>query len=122
MDEEELNHLGRLLREAAKKDRGYASFHDWPNRELKEVGVVLDLFESLLQHERKTYSGLRTRGKGNDPTALVVMNGDRVNQFGHLDSDSAPRRIHGFTVGWNLGNGGVESRQGHGLSTASTFL
>ncbi|SRR6266567_4154541 len=67
MDEEERDHIGRLLREAAKKDRGYASFHDWPDREQKEVGVVLDLFESLVQREGKGYSGLHARGQGNDP-------------------------------------------------------
>jgi len=67
MGKEEWDHIGCLLREAAKKDRGYASFHDWPDRDMKEVGVVLDLFESLVHHERKQYSGLRARGQGNDP-------------------------------------------------------
>ena len=60
-------HIGRLIREAAARDRGYASFFDWPDRDQKEVGVVLSLFESLLAKEGLHYSKLRTRGQGNDP-------------------------------------------------------
>ena len=60
-------HIGRLIREAAAKDRGYASFFDWPDRDQKEVGIVISLFESILEKEGVHYSGLRARGQGNDP-------------------------------------------------------
>ena len=60
-------HIGRLIRDAAARDRGYASFFDWPDRDQKEVGVVLSLFETLLAKEGLHYSNLRARGQGNDP-------------------------------------------------------
>jgi hypothetical protein len=60
-------HIGRLIREATARDRGYASFFEWPDRDQKEVGVVLSLFESLLAKEGLHYSNLRARGQGNDP-------------------------------------------------------
>ena len=60
-------HIGRLIRDAAARDRGYASFFEWPDRDQKEVGVSLSLFESLLAKEGLHYSNLRARGQGNDP-------------------------------------------------------
>ena len=67
MDQAERDYIGALLRDAARRDRGYASFFDWPDKTQKEVGVVLGLLQSLLHTEQKTYSGLRARGEGNDP-------------------------------------------------------
>jgi len=67
LTEQDRAYIGRLIREAAARDRGYASFFDWPERDQKEVGVTLSLFESLLAKERLHYSNLRARGQGKDP-------------------------------------------------------
>jgi hypothetical protein len=67
MNDEEHDHINRLLHEAAEKDRGYASFSNWPDRDVKEVGWVSELFRSLQHVEHKSYSRLRSRGQGNDP-------------------------------------------------------
>lgn len=67
LTEQDWAHIGRLIKEAAAGDRGYASFFDWPDRDQKEVGVALSLFESLLAKEGSHYSNLRARGQGNDP-------------------------------------------------------
>ncbi len=73
-------HIGRLIREAVAKDRGYASFFDWPDRDQEEVGVVLSLFESILESEGLHYSGLRARGQGNDPPdcEAITPDGSRI--------------------------------------------
>ena len=56
-----------LLRESNRRDRGYASFFEWPDKEQKEVGIALDLFESLSAKEGLECRKLAPRGSGNDP-------------------------------------------------------
>src|SRR3989442_8471353 len=36
-----------VLLDAAAKGKGYASFFDWPNKPVKERGIVCDLLESI---------------------------------------------------------------------------
>ena len=40
LTEQERMHIGRLIKEAAAKDRGYASFFEWPEKDQKEVGEL----------------------------------------------------------------------------------
>ena len=63
----EWQHILHLIREATKRDRGYASFFEWPDKEQKEVGIVLHLFESLSSQEGNEWKKLVPRGQGNDP-------------------------------------------------------
>lgn len=55
-----------------KKDRGYAGFFDWPDRDQKELGIAIHLFESLEAHEGLQYRQARVRGSGNDPPDIEV--------------------------------------------------
>jgi len=45
MHEDELNYL----REAFRKSKNYASLWDWPDKRIKERGIVCDLLESILR-------------------------------------------------------------------------
>jgi hypothetical protein len=76
MNDAERGYIGRLLREGAKKDRGYASFFDSSDGAQKEVGVVLALFESLLHCQGEHYYGLRARGQSNDPPDCEAVDSD----------------------------------------------
>jgi len=69
MDEEERREIGRAIREAAKKSRGYASYFDWRlDRDLEEWGVAQCVRGSReAQGLPFYYSHLRVRGRSNDP-------------------------------------------------------
>jgi hypothetical protein len=80
LTEQDWTHISRLIKEAAAKDRGYASFFEWPDKDQKEVGVALTLFESLLAKEALNYKNLRARGLGNDPPdcEAIAPDGQRI--------------------------------------------
>ena len=56
-----------LIRDATQKNRGYAGFFDWPDRDQKELGIAIQLFESLEAREGLEYRQVWARGAGNDP-------------------------------------------------------
>jgi hypothetical protein len=64
--------IAQLIRAATKKNRGYAGYFDWPNRDQKELGVAVDLFESLEVREGLQYRQARARGSRNDPPDVEV--------------------------------------------------
>jgi hypothetical protein len=57
----------RLLREAIKKQRGYADFFGWPERSVMERGIVDELFSALHRDLSMSFSKLRSREPGQDP-------------------------------------------------------
>jgi hypothetical protein len=64
--------IAQLIRAATKRNRGYAGYFDWPNRDQKELGIAVDLFESLEAREGLQYRQARARGGGNDPPDVEV--------------------------------------------------
>ena len=36
-----------MLMDAKRKEKGYASFFDWPDKSVKERGIVCDLLDSI---------------------------------------------------------------------------
>jgi hypothetical protein len=71
--DEDWKEIGQLIKSAAKKNRGYAGFFDWPNRDQKELGIAIHLFESLEAKESLPYRQARARGTGNDPPDVEVL-------------------------------------------------
>lgn len=75
MDDE--TELLAILREAAEKRRGYASFFGWSiNRDVEEWGVVQALAESLEEDGLLFFSGARSRGRPNDPPDCEALDSD----------------------------------------------
>jgi hypothetical protein len=70
--EDDWKEIAQLIREATKRNRGYAGYFDWPNRDQKELGVAVELFESLEATEGLHYRQARARGANNDPPDLEV--------------------------------------------------
>ncbi len=67
-DNDELAKAIAQMREAIERARGYADFFDFaPDRDIAEVGVVESLAESLASGGTAFFTGLRARGRGNDP-------------------------------------------------------
>jgi hypothetical protein len=55
------------MREATERARGYADFFEFaPDRDIAEVGVVESLAESLARDGTAFFTGLQSRGRGND--------------------------------------------------------
>lgn len=60
-----------LMREARKRDRGYASFFGWQiDRDFEELGALKALSESLDADGKLFFNQIRIRGRGNDPPDL----------------------------------------------------
>ncbi len=55
------------LREALDKQRGYASYFDWYDSDIKEWGIVTTLNESFEKLSNIQLSNIESRGQGNDP-------------------------------------------------------
>jgi hypothetical protein len=69
------------MREAHKRQRGYADFFLWAaDRDLEEWGIVRLLSESLAAESKLLFSGIKSRGRPNDPPdcEAVISNGDRI--------------------------------------------
>lgn len=68
MTSEEEKKVLQLMREARNNSRGYADFFGWEeNRDIEEWGVVVSLSDSLESEGKKLFSGLKRRGRNNDP-------------------------------------------------------
>jgi hypothetical protein len=67
-DDDELAKAIAQVREAIERARGYADFFDFaPDRDIAEVGAVESLAESLASDGTAFFTGLQSRGRGNDP-------------------------------------------------------
>ena len=70
-----------LMRAARAKARGYADFFGWAiDRDLEEWGVVSSLSESLERDGKSFFTGLKQRGRPNDPPdcEAVSASGQRI--------------------------------------------
>lgn len=68
----------RLMREARKRDRGYASFFGWQiDRDLEELGALRALADSLEAHNALFFDQIRIRGRGSDPPDLEALDAER---------------------------------------------
>jgi hypothetical protein len=61
--------LPRIL-EAQKKQKGYATFFDWPNKATKEKGIVRDLLEAI-EAKGAQHSFVKLRSNPTDPPDCV---------------------------------------------------
>jgi hypothetical protein len=59
--------VARKLEEAARSQRPYAGFFDWPDAETAEWGVAKALSEAAVSEPGFPLTGLVSRGQGNDP-------------------------------------------------------
>lgn len=104
MDETTRNYNGKRLKEAAQKSRGYADFFEWPDKGIKERGVVQSLFETIEKWDEKFFSELSTRGEGNDPPDCEAKDandnriGIEVTEL--VDSASIKNYINTKYVNW----------------------
>jgi hypothetical protein len=81
MTPEDEREILALMREARKKDRGYANFFSWPiDRDLEELGVVKSLQEALGRAGTAPFTDIASRGRGEDPPDCEARNasGQRV--------------------------------------------
>ena len=63
--------VGKRMREANAKSRGYASFFGWaPNRDLEEYGPVRELSLATAANGSPIFDQIQIRGRGNDPPDL----------------------------------------------------
>lgn len=58
------------LRECLKRQRKYASFYDWPRKDVKELGIVETLFESMKLQGINIFQNLRISQK--DPPDCIA--------------------------------------------------
>lgn len=104
MDEKTSTYINSLIKQSIKKNRGYASYFEWPDKDQKEVGVTLCLFESLEKNTGELYSGLFARGEGNDPPDCEAKNnigekiGIEVTEL--VDENGIKNHISGNTYDW----------------------
>jgi hypothetical protein len=104
MDEETREAIGRKIREALAKSRGYASYFDWPDRDAKEVGICISFFESLEAVGQPAFSELRARGQGNDPPDCEAVDldgrliGFEVTEL--VDEEAIKHYRRGQTYDW----------------------
>ncbi len=77
LDEEE---IGEFLRRAAAKQRGYAGFFGWPEKDVAEWGVVQSLSEAAVSEPGFPLFSLTRRKPGQDPPdcEAVDSSGQRV--------------------------------------------
>jgi len=81
MTPEDEREILALMREARKKDRGYANFFSWPpDRDLEELGVVQSLQEALAHAGTAPFTDIASRGRGEDPPDCEARNtsGQRI--------------------------------------------
>ncbi|MFL6643163.1 MAG: hypothetical protein ACJ8GM_02410 [Paraburkholderia fungorum] len=81
MTPEDEREILSLMREARKKDRGYANFFSWSiDRDLEELGVVKSLHEVLARAGAAPFTDIASRGRGEDPPDCEARNasGQRV--------------------------------------------
>lgn len=76
MDIEERKKIATKLKEAANTNRGYASFFDWPDKDLKEANVCLLLIESMVKSGLEAPGKISPRGQGNDPPDCEIISPD----------------------------------------------
>ena len=77
--DEEYQDAIRILRKGAEMMRDYAGFFDWPvDRPLAERGVVLELFAALNRDLGASFSGLRSRERGEDPPDCEATDSGRI--------------------------------------------
>lgn len=67
MNSDEQNEIGSRLIRAARQDRGYASFFDYPDKDTKEWRVCSALFEAMKKQGVKSLGIPDSLGKGSDP-------------------------------------------------------
>ena len=69
MCDDDLQEALRPMRKAVDKQRGYADFFEYPDKDVKEEGIARDLCESLAAAGTPLArpADLVARGKGNDP-------------------------------------------------------
>jgi hypothetical protein len=69
MCDDDLQEALWLMRKAVDKQRGYADFFEYPDKDVKEEGIARDLCESLAAAGTPLArpADLVARGKGNDP-------------------------------------------------------
>lgn len=67
MEQSEREEIGRVLQAAAERDRGYASYFCWPDRQAMERGIVEALEETRLRHGPAGIAKLWSREPGQDP-------------------------------------------------------
>ncbi len=74
MTEEDEEEILAQIHAANAKRRGYADFFSWPiNRDLEEWGVCSQWSESLAASGELFFSGLKARGRPNDPPDLEAL-------------------------------------------------
>ena len=75
MDEAELNQL----REVFRKDKGYAQFWDYPDRPIKECGIVCDLLEAIENQSGPQEIRKARPNKPDPPDCIgITASGERV--------------------------------------------
>ncbi len=62
-----LREIGKNLVEAARKQRPYAGFFTWPNRDTQELGIARTFLAIAATSLGVTPQNLRSRGTGHDP-------------------------------------------------------
>lgn len=74
MTEEDEKEILAHIRAANAKRRGYADFFSWrTNRDLEEWGICSQWSESLAARGELFFSGLKVRGRPNDPPDLEAL-------------------------------------------------
>lgn len=59
--------IAERIAEALRKQRGYADFYSWPDRDLAEFGVTRSFVESASGEPGAPFSAVQSRGRGADP-------------------------------------------------------
>ncbi len=89
------------IRDARTKRKGYASFFDWPDKPVKEHGVVCDLLESI-EAEGGHHGILKLRSHQPDPPDCVgtAASGERIafEVTELVDQDTIKRNRRGENV------------------------
>jgi len=93
-----------LLRDALRKQRGYADFFQWPNRDVEELGVLRELIRCLSTSGHPIPDQIALRGRGFDPPdcEATASNGDRIAveitelvDQNHIELIKAPKKNTG---------------------------
>ena len=66
----------KLLREKASRIRPYAPFWHWPDREVKELGIVTDFLPFYQRVAGVQVVDIKARGDGNDPPDCEIITAD----------------------------------------------
>jgi hypothetical protein len=68
--------IGRKLQEAARSQRRYAGFFDWPNRAIGEWGIAATFNEAAVGESGLPFQSLELRGAGKDPPDCEVIDAE----------------------------------------------